>query len=129
LDEIEEIVISLKTQFEEAKEIEEELKIQLTKKEETCHVLELEVINLKKNNEMKKTIVKFHNSLAILDNIWNNQTPTDDKNSLGYNKKEEGGKWNTIQKHEKGLSSSKGKSAIINQIQTMNFVKGGSYKS
>jgi hypothetical protein len=51
LDEIEKIVISLKTQIEEAKEIEEDLKIQLTKKEETCHMLELEIVNLKKKNE------------------------------------------------------------------------------
>jgi hypothetical protein len=59
LDETEEIIISLKTQIEEAKEIEEDLKIQLTKKEETCHMLELEVINLKKKNEKTKETVKF----------------------------------------------------------------------
>jgi hypothetical protein len=57
LDETKEIVISLKTQLEEAKEIEEDLKIKLTKKEETCHMLELEVINLKNKNE--KTIETF----------------------------------------------------------------------
>jgi hypothetical protein len=43
--------------------------------------------------------------------------PTDDKTGLGYNKKEEGGKSNTIHKHEKILSSSKGKSEITNQIK------------
>jgi hypothetical protein len=69
LDETEKIVISLKTQLEEAKEIEEDLKIQLTKKEETCHMLELEVMNLKKNNEKTKASVKFQNSSAILDKI------------------------------------------------------------
>jgi hypothetical protein len=59
LDETEEIVISLKTQLEEDKEIKEDFKIQLTKKEETCHMLQLEVINLRNKNEKTKTIVKF----------------------------------------------------------------------
>ena len=39
LDETKEIVINLKTQLEHAKQMEESLKIQLTKKEETCHML------------------------------------------------------------------------------------------
>ena len=39
LDEIEEIIINLKTQLEHAKEVEESMKIQLTKKQETCHML------------------------------------------------------------------------------------------
>jgi hypothetical protein len=38
----------LKTQLEEAKESEETLKIQLIKKKELCHMLELEFINLKR---------------------------------------------------------------------------------
>jgi hypothetical protein len=59
LDETEEIIISLKTQLEEAKEIEDYLKIQLTKKQEMCHMLELEVIDLKKKNEKTKATVKF----------------------------------------------------------------------
>jgi hypothetical protein len=42
------MVNGLKTQLEEAKENEETLKSQLTKKEESCHTLELEVINLKR---------------------------------------------------------------------------------
>jgi hypothetical protein len=69
LDETKEIVIRLRTQLEEDKEIEEDLKIQLTKKEETCQMLELEVINLKKKNEKAKSIVKFQNNSAILDKI------------------------------------------------------------
>jgi hypothetical protein len=39
------MVICLKTQLEEAH------KIQLNKKEESCHMLELEIINVKKINE------------------------------------------------------------------------------
>jgi hypothetical protein len=66
LDDTEEMVINLKTQLEGAKEKEEALKIHLTKKEETCHMLEMEVINLKKKNEKKKSIVKFQNNSTIL---------------------------------------------------------------
>jgi hypothetical protein len=43
--------ICLKTQLEEAKKNEESQKIQLTKREESCHMLELEIINVKKINE------------------------------------------------------------------------------
>ena len=45
------MVICLKTQLEEAKKSEEAQKIQLTKREESCHMLELEIINVKKINE------------------------------------------------------------------------------
>jgi hypothetical protein len=83
LDDTEGIVISLKNQLEEANEIEEDLKIQLTKKEEKWHMLELEVINLRKKNEKTKETVKFQNNSTILDKICNNQRPTDDKTSLG----------------------------------------------
>jgi hypothetical protein len=83
LDETEEIVISIKTRLQESKEIEEDLKIQLIKKQETCHILELEVINLKNKIDKTKAIVKFQNILAMLDKIWNNKKPIDDKNGLG----------------------------------------------
>jgi hypothetical protein len=76
-------------------------------------MLEMEVINLKKNNEKTKAIFKFQNSSTILDRIWNSQRPTDDKTGLGYNKKE-GGKWSTTQKHDKGSYSSKEKGTIRN---------------
>ena len=47
LDEAEEIVINLNNQLEHAKKVEEALNIQLTKKEETYHMLKLEIVNLK----------------------------------------------------------------------------------
>jgi hypothetical protein len=56
LDDTEEMKINLKTQIEEDKEKEESLKTQLSKKEETCHMLGMEVINLKKKNEKKKSL-------------------------------------------------------------------------
>ena len=49
----------LKTQLEEAKESEETLKRQLTKKEESCHTLELEVINLKRIQLENKEEIKI----------------------------------------------------------------------
>ena len=45
------MVKNLKTQLEETKESEEVLKIQLTRKENSYHMLELELINFKKINE------------------------------------------------------------------------------
>jgi hypothetical protein len=129
LDETEEIVINLKTQLEHAKEMEESLKIQLTKKEETCHMLKSEVVNLKNMIEKTNKTVNFKNSSSILDKIWNSQRSVNDKTSLGYNKKEDNDKWSTIYKHQKGSSFSKRKGAITKKLQVMNFVKEGSYRS
>jgi hypothetical protein len=105
------------------------MKIQLTKKEELCQILKLEIVNLKKMNEKTNKIVNFQNSSAILDKIWKSQRSANDKTGLGYNKKEDNDKWSTIYKHEKGSSFSKGKGAITKQLQVMNFVKEGSYRS
>ena len=52
------MVNNLKTQLEEAKECEETLKRQLTKKEESYHALELEVINLKRIQLENKEEIK-----------------------------------------------------------------------
>ena len=46
------------TQIEEAKKNEEAHKIQLTKKEESCHRLELEAINLKRIRLQNKEEIK-----------------------------------------------------------------------
>jgi hypothetical protein len=129
LDETEEIAINLKTQLEHTKKLEEALKIQLNKKEETCHLLKLEIVNLKNMDEKKNKYVKFHNSSAILDKIWNNQILVDEKTDLRYNKKEHNDKWSTIYKHQKGSSFSKGKTAITMKLQVMNIVKEGIYRS
>jgi hypothetical protein len=128
LEETKEMVINLKNQLEEAKEIEEALTIRLTKKEESCHILELEVVNLKNKNENTNATFKFHNNSTILDRIWNIQRPTNEKTGIGYNNKEESCKWTLIHKHEEGSSSSKGKSVVIDQIQAQKSIKKGSYK-
>ena len=49
----------LMTQIEEAKKKEEAQKIQLTKKEESCHMLELETINLKRIQLENKEEIKI----------------------------------------------------------------------
>jgi hypothetical protein len=53
------MINSLKNQLEEANESEETLKSYLTKKEESCHTLELEVINLKRIQLENKEEIKI----------------------------------------------------------------------
>ena len=73
-----------------------------SKRDELCHMLKLEIVNIKKLNEKTIKIVNLQNSSAILDNIWNGQRLDVDKTGLGYNKKEDSDKWSTIYKHGKG---------------------------
>ena len=61
-----EVNIHLKTQIEEAKRVEELLKNQLDEKEELCHKLEVEVVDLIKKVEQSN---KFLNSSTILNEI------------------------------------------------------------
>jgi hypothetical protein len=72
--------------------------------------------------EKTNKIVIFQNSSIILDKIWKSQISVDDKNGLGYNKKEYNDKWSTIYKHDKKPSFSKGKCASTKKLQVMNFV-------
>jgi hypothetical protein len=62
-----ETIIHLKTQIEEAKRVEELLKDQINEKEESCHKLEAEVVDLRKKVEKSN---KFLNSSKILDESW-----------------------------------------------------------
>jgi hypothetical protein len=55
-------------------------------------------------NEKTNKIVDFQNSSSILDKFWKSQKSVDDKNGLGYNKKEYNNKWSTIYKPQKGSS-------------------------
>jgi hypothetical protein len=54
-----ETIVHIKTQIEEAKRIEELLKNQINKKEESCCKLEAEIVDLRKKVEKSK---KFLNS-------------------------------------------------------------------
>ena len=53
------------------------------KKEEWCHNLEVEVVDLRKKVEKSK---KFLNSSTILNEILDSQRSPNDKSGLGYNK-------------------------------------------
>jgi hypothetical protein len=75
---LEEEIISLKTQLEEEKRMEEVIKIQMIKKEEDCEKLEEEVISLR---------VEVNKNLKIsqvLEDILNSQRLCYDKSGLGY---------------------------------------------
>ena len=79
----------MKTQFEEAKRIEEVLQDQLYEKEESCHKLEMEVVELRKRVEKYGAHEKFNNNSFILDEILECQRPPCDKSRLVYNKEDE----------------------------------------
>jgi hypothetical protein len=60
----------------------------LEKKEESCHELEVEVVNLRKKVEKSDTQIKFLNKSMTLDEILDSQRSPNDKSGLGYNKEE-----------------------------------------
>jgi hypothetical protein len=76
-----ETIVHLKTQIEEAKRIEELLKIQINEKEDSFCKLEAEIVDLRKKVEKSN---KFLNSSRILDEILEIQRPSCDKSGLGY---------------------------------------------
>ena len=75
--------VNLRTRPKGAKRVEELLKNQVNEKEESCHKLEAEVVDLRKNIEKKN---KFLNSSTILNEILESQRSPNDKLGLGYNK-------------------------------------------
>jgi hypothetical protein len=60
----------------------------LDKKEESCHKLEAEVVNLRKKVEKLDTQIKFLNNSMTLDEILDSRRSSYDKTGLGYNKEE-----------------------------------------
>ena len=58
---------SLKIQLEEAKSIEDVMKLQLEEKEKENQRLEMEIVGLRKKIEKSKDRVKFNESSVILD--------------------------------------------------------------
>jgi hypothetical protein len=104
LKELRENYVNLKIQLEEAKRREEVVRNQLDKKEESCHELEAEVVNLRKKVEKSDTQNKFLNNSMTLDEILDSQRSPNDKSGLGYNKEE----INTPKKSDAGPSFVKG---------------------
>jgi hypothetical protein len=96
-----ETIVHLKTQIEEAKRIEELLKIQINEKEESCCKLEAEIVDLRKKVEKSN---KFLNSSRILDEILESQRSSCDKSGLGYKGEDTHAEVSTSKKHEVNLS-------------------------
>jgi hypothetical protein len=92
-----ETIVHLKTQIEEAKRIEELLKIQINEKEESCCKLEAEIVDLRKKVEKSN---KFLNSSRILDEILESQRSSCDKSGLGYKGEDTHAEESTSKKHE-----------------------------
>jgi hypothetical protein len=88
-----ETIVHLKTQIEEAKKIEELLKIQINEKEDSCCKLEAEIVDLRKKVDKSN---KFLNSSRILES----QRPSCDKSGLGYKGEDTNAEASTSKKHE-----------------------------
>jgi hypothetical protein len=97
-----ETIVHLKTQIEEAKRIEELLKIQINEKEESCCKLEAEIVDLRKKVENSN---KFLNSSRIVDEILQSQRSSCDKSGLGYKEENTHVEVNTSKKLEVNLST------------------------
>jgi hypothetical protein len=110
-----EVNVHLKTQIEEAKRVEELLKNQVNEKEESCHKLEAEVVDLRKKVEKSN---KFLNSSTILNEILDSQRSPNDKSGLGYKKEATHVEASTSKKHEVSPSLSKDGNNVASQPST-----------
>jgi hypothetical protein len=110
-----EIIFHLKTQIEEAKRVEELLKNQVNEKEESCHKLESEVVDLRKKVEKSK---KFLNISQILNEILESQRSSNDKSGLGYKREATHVEARTSRKHEVSSSLSKDEYNVASQPPT-----------
>jgi hypothetical protein len=90
-------IVHLKTQIEEAKRVEELLRNHINEKEESCHKLETEVVDLRKKVEKSN---KFLNSSQILNEFLESQRSPYDKSGLGYKKEATHAEESTSKKHE-----------------------------
>jgi hypothetical protein len=78
------------------------LKNQVNEKEESCHKLEVEVVNIISKSEKPNAHVKFMNNSIILDEILDSQRYPNDKYGLGYNKEDAQSEVGTSKKHDVG---------------------------
>jgi hypothetical protein len=104
-----ETIVHLKTQIEEAKRIEELLKIQINEKEDSCCKLEAEIVDLRKKVDKSN---KFLNSSRILES----QRPSCDKSGLGYKGEDTHDEASTSKKHE--VSTSKKEDNVAKKSST-----------
>jgi septal ring factor EnvC (AmiA/AmiB activator) len=108
-----ETIVHLKTQIEEFKRVEELLKNQINKKEESCDKLEAEIVDLRKKVEKSN---KFLNSSKILNEILESQRSPYDKSGLGYKGEDTHVEASASKKHE--VSPSKDEDNVENQPPT-----------
>jgi hypothetical protein len=108
-----ETIVHLKTQIEEAKRIEELLRIQINEKEYSCCKLEAEIVDLRKKVENSN---KFLNSSRILDEILECQRSSCDKSGLGYKGEDKHVEASTSKKH--GVIPSKKGDNVTKQPST-----------
>ena len=80
------IISDLKTHIQEAKNIEEDLDLQLKKRIQESERLEEEIMHLRKKFDEEFIKSKFENNSRNLDEILSSQIPSSDKKGLGYDK-------------------------------------------
>ena len=88
------------------------MKNQVNEKEESCHKLEVEVVDLRKKVEKSN---KFLNSSTILNDILESQRSPNDKSGLGYNKEVTHVEESTSKKLEVSPSFSKDGNNVASQ--------------
>jgi hypothetical protein len=91
------------------------LKNQVNEKEESCHKLEAEVVDLRKKVEKSN---KFLNSSTILNEILESQRSPNDKSGLGYNKEATLVEESTSNKHEVSPSLSNDEDYVASKPST-----------
>ena len=65
------------------------MRVQLKEKEEVCNRLEYEIVSLRNKMEKSNANMEFEKISATLDEILNCQRFPSNKTGIGYNKKEE----------------------------------------
>jgi hypothetical protein len=110
---------------------EKNLKIQLFEKDESCHLLDLKIEDLRKKNKNENMYIKFEDSSAILDKILHSQRSPSDKSGLGFNNtvgEIKLGKKTPSWKYEMNIPYSRRQSEFINQEHAHYPVNEKSYK-
>ena len=80
------VISNLETQLLEAKNIEDELNLQLKIRIQDFERIEEEIMQLRKRIDEESIKSKFENNSKVLDGILSIQIPSIDKSGLGYDK-------------------------------------------
>jgi hypothetical protein len=91
------------------------LRNQVNEKEESCHKLEAEVVDLRKKVEKSN---KLLNSSLILNEILESQRSPNDKSGLGYKREATHAEASTSKKHEVSTSLSKDEDKVARKPPT-----------